>query len=56
MDGPARRRRGTPPLAIVIDVAEVFYHCVKGLRRAGVWDPDLWIPDAAPSRKRVAAS
>jgi PPOX class probable FMN-dependent enzyme len=44
----------TPPLAVVVDVAEVFYHCVKGLRRAGVWDPDLWIPDAAPSRRRVA--
>lgn len=45
-----------PPLAIIVSVVEIFYHCVKGLRRSGVWEPYLWIPTAAPSRRAVAAA
>jgi len=29
-----------PGLAIVIDVREVFMHCAKAFRRAGLWDPE----------------
>lgn len=30
----------TPKLAIVISLDEVFFHCGKALKRAGLWDPD----------------
>jgi PPOX class probable FMN-dependent enzyme len=29
-----------PTLAIVVEVAEVFLHCAKALRRSHLWDPD----------------
>jgi hypothetical protein len=29
-----------PRLAVVIALDEVFFHCGKALRRAGLWDPD----------------
>lgn len=45
-----------PPLALRVTVEEVFYHCVQGFRRAHVWEPDYWTPDAAPSRREVAAA
>jgi len=35
-----------PKLALGIDVDEVFLHCAKAFRRAGLWDPASW-PDAA---------
>ncbi|MBO3759351.1 pyridoxamine 5'-phosphate oxidase family protein [Ciceribacter sp. L1K22] len=28
-----------PKLAIIIDIAEVFFHCAKAFRRAGLWNP-----------------
>lgn len=28
-----------PKLAIIIDIAEVFFHCAKAFRRAGLWSP-----------------
>ena len=29
-----------PKLAVVITLDEVFFHCGKALKRAGLWDPD----------------
>jgi hypothetical protein len=45
------RRR--PVLAVVLDVEEVFYHCVKAFHRSGLWRPETWDRDAAPSRGSV---
>jgi uncharacterized protein len=41
-----------PKLAIVVDIAEVYVHCAKAVRRGRLFDPDLWAeladaPDAA---------
>ncbi len=41
-----------PKLAIVVEVAEVYVHCAKAVRRGRLFDPDLWAelaeaPDAA---------
>jgi uncharacterized protein len=33
----------TPKLAIIITLDEVFFHCGKALRRAGLWDPSRQI-------------
>jgi PPOX class probable FMN-dependent enzyme len=45
-----------PPLAIRVDIATVFYHCVKAFRRGQTWQPEYWTPNAAPSRSEVAAA
>jgi PPOX class probable FMN-dependent enzyme len=43
-----------PVLALVVKVEEVFYHCVKAFQRSGLWRPETWKPEAAPSRTEVA--
>lgn len=45
-----------PPLAIRVDIHTVFYHCVKAFRRARIWQPEYWTPNAGPSRRQVAAA
>jgi uncharacterized protein len=42
-----------PVLAVVVEVVEVFYHCVKAFHRSGLWRPETWDRDAAPSRGSV---
>jgi PPOX class probable FMN-dependent enzyme len=35
---------GRPPRSVVIvDVAEVYLHCPKAIRRAGLWRPETWV-------------
>lgn len=43
-----------PPLALVVDVEEVFFHCSKAFLRSALWDPTSWQPDAVPPRARIA--
>jgi predicted pyridoxine 5'-phosphate oxidase superfamily flavin-nucleotide-binding protein len=43
-----------PVLAVAVEVEEVFYHCVKAFHRSGLWRPDTWERDVAPSRGSVA--
>ncbi|MFG1810178.1 pyridoxamine 5'-phosphate oxidase family protein [Streptomyces sp. NPDC049040] len=43
-----------PPLAVLVDIDEVFYHCSKAFLRSSLWKPEGWQPDAAPSRARIA--
>ncbi|WP_329180028.1 pyridoxamine 5'-phosphate oxidase family protein [Streptomyces sp. NBC_01477] len=43
-----------PPLAVLVDIDEVFYHCSKAFLRSALWNPERWQPDAAPSRARIA--
>lgn len=42
-----------PKLAILVTIEEVFNHCPKALIRAGLWDPESWHPDAAPSMAQI---
>nr|WP_218566634.1 MSMEG_1061 family FMN-dependent PPOX-type flavoprotein [Vallicoccus soli] len=43
-----------PPLALVLEVEEVFFHCSKAFLRSSLWDPATWDPGALPSRARIA--
>jgi hypothetical protein len=43
-----------PVLAVVVEIDEVFYHCVKAFHRSGLWRPETWDRDSAPSRGTVA--
>lgn len=45
-----------PVLAVLVDVEEVFYHCVKAFHRSGLWRPETWRPLGAPTRGRVLRS
>ncbi|NNN33435.1 pyridoxamine 5'-phosphate oxidase family protein [Streptomyces sp. S3(2020)] len=45
-----------PKLALLVDVEEAYFHCAKSFMRAGVWDPESWTPQAAPSRALIARS
>ena len=43
-----------PVLALVLEVEEIFYHCVKAFHRSGLWRPETWGVNEAPSRGEVA--
>ncbi|MEZ0064292.1 PPOX class probable FMN-dependent enzyme [Streptacidiphilus sp. MAP12-20] len=45
-----------PRLAMLVEIDEIFYHCSKAFLRSGLWHPEGWAPDAAPSRARIAKS
>lgn len=57
-DGPffdAMTVRGhRPPLALLVAVEEVFFHCPKAFRRARAWDAAGWDPDAVRPYAEVA--
>ncbi|MCP3853162.1 MAG: pyridoxamine 5'-phosphate oxidase family protein [Actinomycetia bacterium] len=38
-----------PKLAVAVAVDEVYLHCAKSFRRGGVWSPETWSPDEAPT-------
>ena len=38
-----------PRTALVVEVEEVFMHCARSFKRAGLWQPERW-PDAAGVR------
>ena len=44
-----------PPLAPVVEIDEVFFHCAKAFLRSALWDPETWRPDAVPSRPTIAS-
>ena len=43
-----------PVTALVVEVEQVFLHCARAFKRAGLWQPERW-PDAAavPSMQRA---
>lgn len=43
-----------PPLALLVDVEEVFFHCTKAFRRSHTWIPETWQPAAAPAPADIA--
>lgn len=42
------------PLAIVVSVDEVFFHCSKAFLRSRAWEPESWTPEAAPRRALIS--
>ncbi|MCC6832824.1 MAG: pyridoxamine 5'-phosphate oxidase family protein [Thermoleophilia bacterium] len=41
-------RGNRPPLALVVEVEQVFLHCPKAFMRSRLWDPATWDPAALP--------
>jgi PPOX class probable FMN-dependent enzyme len=42
-----------PALALVVDIAQIFFHCAKALMRSEIWKPGTWNPEALPSHARI---
>jgi hypothetical protein len=45
-----------PPLALIIDIEQIFFHCPKSFLRSSLWKPDTWNPDALPSHAAIVSS
>ncbi|WP_018587721.1 pyridoxamine 5'-phosphate oxidase family protein [Salinispora arenicola] len=42
-----------PPLAVLVAIEQIFYHCAKAFLRSQLWSPQTWTPEALPSRARL---
>lgn len=42
-----------PPLALEVQIEELFYHCAKAFMRSELWNPVRWDPAAVPSRAQI---
>ena len=45
-----------PQLALVVEIEQIFFHCMKAFLRSRLWDPDSWHPDALPSHAQIVKS
>jgi uncharacterized protein len=45
-----------PTLAMLVEIDQIFFHCMKAFMRSGLWDPATWAPDALPSHARLVRS
>jgi PPOX class probable FMN-dependent enzyme len=42
-----------PALALIVDIAQIFFHCAKALMRSKVWKPETWDPESLPAHARI---
>jgi PPOX class probable FMN-dependent enzyme len=45
-----------PQLAIVVEIEQIFFHCMKAFLRSKLWEPESWRPDALPSHAQIVKS
>jgi uncharacterized protein len=45
-----------PVLALLVDIDQVFFHCMKAFMRSKLWEPQTWHPDVLPSHARLVQS
>ena len=45
-----------PQLAIVVEIEQIFFHCMKAFLRSKLWEPETWRPDALPSHAQIVKS
>jgi uncharacterized protein len=45
-----------PALALLVEIDQIFFHCMKAFMRSGLWDPATWAPDALPSHACIVKS
>jgi hypothetical protein len=43
-----------PPLVLLVEIEEVFYHCSKAFLRSDLWNAESWAPDAVLPRAQIA--
>ncbi|MEU4293761.1 MSMEG_1061 family FMN-dependent PPOX-type flavoprotein [Kribbella sp. NPDC026596] len=47
-------RSHRPPVALVVEVEETFFHCPKSFARSKTWKPDTWNPTAVRPYAEIA--
>jgi uncharacterized protein len=45
-----------PQLAVVVEIEQIFFHCMKAFLRSRLWEPESWRPDALPSHAQIVKS
>jgi uncharacterized protein len=45
-----------PQLAVIVEIEQIFFHCMKAFLRSKLWQPDTWNPDAIMSHARLVKS
>ena len=45
-----------PQLAIVVEIEQIFFHCMKAFLRSKLWEPESWHPDVLPSHAEIVKS
>ncbi|MBO0775040.1 MAG: pyridoxamine 5'-phosphate oxidase family protein [Actinobacteria bacterium] len=45
-----------PTVALVVEIEQIFFHCMKSFMRAHLWEPETWAPDRLPSHARLVKS
>jgi PPOX class probable FMN-dependent enzyme len=43
-----------PPLALLVEIEQIFFHCQKSFMRARLWEPESWHPEAVPAPAVIA--
>jgi PPOX class probable FMN-dependent enzyme len=45
-----------PQLALIVEIEQIFFHCMKAFLRSKLWQPDTWNPDAIMSHAQLVKS
>jgi len=45
-----------PVMALVVEIEQIFFHCMKAFMRSRLWEPGSWNPDALPVHAQLAKS
>jgi len=45
-----------PVLALLVEIEQIFFHCMKAFMRSQLWEPHTWAPDAFPSHAELVKS
>jgi uncharacterized protein len=45
-----------PDLALLVEIEQIFFHCMKAFMRSQLWEPQTWAPDVLPSHARLVKS
>ena len=45
-----------PQLALLVEIEQIFFHCMKSFMRAQLWEPESWHPEAVPPPAVIAKS
>jgi uncharacterized protein len=45
-----------PQLALLVEIEQIFFHCMKAFMRSQLWEPQTWAPDAFPSHAQLVKS
>ncbi len=45
-----------PDLALLVEIEQIFFHCMKAFMRSRLWEPQSWAPDVLPSHAQLVKS